>query len=226
MTEIMKHITILGEPLNLEERNLLSVAYKNVVGTLRCQWRVLSSIEDKESAKHSTDESFRAENEVTKKNRGRIETIKKMRKRIEQEVVNVYTEVIQLLDMYCIELAPEPEAKIHYIKSKGDYYRYLAEIGEKSSEMKGKSIACYDQARDIMNAELLPTNPMRLGMALSWATFLHEILHERERAIAIAKEAFDSAIEDLDTLSEENYKDSTLIMQLLRDNLTLWTQDS
>lgn len=39
----------------------------------------------------------------------------------------------------------------------------------------------------------------------------------------MAKQAFDDAIAELDSLSEESYRDSTLIMQLLRDNLTLWT---
>lgn len=42
----------------------------------------------------------------------------------------------------------------------------------------------------------------------------------------LAKAAFDDAIAELDTLSEDSYKDSTLIMQLLRDNLTLWTSDT
>ncbi len=55
--------------------------------------------------------------------------------------------------------------------------------------------------------------------------FYYEILNSPDRACHLAKQAFDDAIAELDTLSEESYKDSTLIMQLLRDNLTLWTSD-
>ncbi len=44
----MKHVAEQGA-LSLEERNLLSVAYKNVVGTRRSAWRVISSIEQKSS---------------------------------------------------------------------------------------------------------------------------------------------------------------------------------
>lgn len=50
-------------------------------------------------------------------------------------------------------------------------------------------------------------------------------MNSPDRACHLAKQAFDDAIAELDTLSEESYKDSTLIMQLLRDNLTLWTSD-
>ena len=57
------------------------------------------------------------------------------------------------------------------------------------------------------------------------SVFYYEILNSPDRACRLAKAAFDDAIADLDTLSEESYKDSTLIMQLLRDNLTLWTSD-
>ena len=51
------------------------------------------------------------------------------------------------------------------------------------------------------------------------------MLNSPDRACHLAKQAFDDAIAELDTLNEESYKDSTLIMQLLRDNLTLWTSD-
>jgi 14-3-3 protein epsilon len=55
--------------------------------------------------------------------------------------------------------------------------------------------------------------------------FYYEILNSPDRACHLAKQAFDDAIAELDSLSEESYRDSTLIMQLLRDNLTLWTSN-
>ena len=73
--------------------------------------------------------------------------------------------------------------------------------------------------------KLAPTHPIRLGLALNFSVFLYEVLTKCEDACQLAKQAFDDAIAELDTLDEESYKDSTLIMQLLRDNLTLWTSD-
>ena len=52
-----------------------------------------------------------------------------------------------------------------------------------------------------------------------------QVQNKSQMACELAKQAFDDAIAEVDTLDEESYKDSTLIMQLLRDNLTLWTSD-
>jgi 14-3-3 protein epsilon len=111
---------------------------------------------------------------------------------------------------------------------KGDYHRYLAEFqgAEKRKESSSCALESYQNASTIANTDLPPTHPIRLGLALNFSVFYYEILNSPDRACHIAKQAFDDAIAELDTLPEESYKDSTLIMQLLRDNLTLWTSNN
>jgi len=110
---------------------------------------------------------------------------------------------------------------------KGDYHRYLAEFaqGDARKDAAELSLQAYKSASDIAVTELPPTHPIRLGLALNFSVFNYEILNSPDKACQLAKQAFDDAIAELDTLSEDSYKDSTLIMQLLRDNLTLWTSD-
>lgn len=79
----------------------------------------------------------------------------------------------------------------------------------------------YSEAFDIAKTQMQPTHPIRLGLALNFSVFYYEILNSPERACHLAKQAFDDAIAELDSLNEDSYKDSTLIMQLLRDNLTV-----
>merc|ERR1719229_2202758 len=102
----------------------------------------------------------------------------------------------------------------------GDYYRYKSEFKEEK-ETKDKAEHHYKEAMD--EANLKETHPTRLGLALNFSVCYYEILKEPEKACDLAKKSFDAAIEKLDDLQDESYKDSTLIMQLLRDNLTLWT---
>ena len=83
----------------------------------------------------------------------------------------------------------------------------------------------YKEASDIADKELTATNAIRLGLALNFSVFYYEILNAPERACRLAKAAFDDAITKIGNIEEGQYKDSTLIMQLLRDNLTLWTSD-
>ncbi|KAI7727628.1 hypothetical protein M8C21_003419, partial [Ambrosia artemisiifolia] len=110
---------------------------------------------------------------------------------------------------------------------KGDYFRYLAEYksGEDCKDVTLQSLKAYEAATAIATSDLPPTHPIRLGLALNFSVFYYEIMASPERACSIAKQAFDDAVPELDSLDEEAYKDSSLIMQLIKDNLTLWTSD-
>ena len=110
----------------------------------------------------------------------------------------------------------------------GDYHRYLAEFatGDKRKDSADKSLEAYKAASDVAVTELPPTHPIRLGLALNFSVFYYGIPNCPDHARHLAKWAFDDAIAELDTLSDESYKDSTLIMQLLRDNPTPRTLDT
>ena len=250
MAEAMKKVTRLGDELQQNERNLLSVAYKNVVGARRSSWRVISSIEMKK-----------------KKNDGgrKDELAKTYREKIEKELHDVCKEVLELLQKYLIPAADgvakkalangedvdkmeeKVESKVFYLKMQGDYYRYLAEVAHDEKdreEVIGHSEAAYEAAFKTTQCGIVlkdgevvvatdgdgkggmkPTHPIRLGLALNFSVFYYEIKNSHDKACELAKKAFDDAIAELDTLNEDSYKDSTLIMQLLRDNLTLWTSE-
>ena len=188
-----------------------------MIGARRASWRILSSIEDKERAKS---------NEA---NSGQIKTY---RSKVENELTSICEEILTILDNHLIVDSASDESKVFYYKMKGDYYRYLAEFltGDDRAKVSGLADEAYAEATKIARDEtpekgLPPTHPIRLGLALNYSVFHFEIQNKPQEACALAKQAFDDAIAELDTLSEESYKDSTLIMQLLRDNLTLWTSD-
>ncbi|KAL2343295.1 hypothetical protein Fmac_004580 [Flemingia macrophylla] len=212
MVDAMRNVAKLNVELTVEERNLLSVGYKNVVGARRASWRILSSIEQKEESKG---------NDVS------VRRIREYRQKVESELTNICSDIMKVIDEHLIPSSAAGEPSVFFYKMKGDYYRYLAEFksGDERKEAADHSMKAYQAASTTAEAELPPTHPIRLGLALNFSVFYYEILNSPERACHLAKQAFDEAISELDTLSEESYKDSTLIMQLLRDNLTLWTSD-
>merc|ERR1711935_823963 len=212
MVEAMKNVASLDVELTVEERNLLSVAYKNVIGARRASWRIISSIEQKEETKAAED---------------KLKMIKAYRSQVEKELRDICGDILQVLDKHLIPCSDTGESKVFYYKMKGNYHRYLAEFATANDrkEAAENALVAYKAASDIAMTELATTHPIRLGLALNFSVFYYEILNSPDRACRLAKAAFDDALADLDTLSEESYKDSTLIMQLLRDNLTLWTSD-
>ncbi|KAK0632843.1 14-3-3 domain-containing protein [Immersiella caudata] len=206
MVDQMKKVASEDRDLTVEERNLLSVAYKNVIGARRASWRIVTSIEQKEESKGNSTQ---------------VGLIKEYRQKIEAELAQICEDILSVLDKHLIPSAKSGESKVFYHKMKGDYHRYLAEfaVGDKRKDSADKSLEAYKSATEVAQTELPPTHPIRLGLALNFSVFYYEILNAPDQACHLAKQAFDDAIAELDTLSEESYKDSTLIMQLLRDNL-------
>merc|ERR1719488_321437 len=208
----MEEVGKFQDELSVEERNLLSVAYKNAVGSRRAAWRIITSVEQKEKSK-GNEEQAKYANEYCKK--------------VEGELQKICDGIIALLESNLIPKSSNGESKVFYQKMKADYYRYIAEFsvgGDKDKAAESADLA-YGEAAKVATAELPTTHPIRLGLVLNYSVFKYEVMQKPKEACDMAKDAFESAIGDLDNVAEESYKDSTLIMQLLRDNLTLWTSD-
>lgn len=209
MMEAMKSIVVMSKELDVEERNMLSVAYKNVIGARRAAWRIFAGLEQKheDTAEHK-------------------ELVIKYREKIEKEIQEISAGILELLDQHLIPSAESDESKVFFHKMKGDYYRYLTEItqGEERKVPAKEALNAYKEAQKAAE-ELSSTHPIRLGLALNFSVFYYEIFDAPDEACRLAKKAFDGAVGDLDKSNESQYKESTLILQLLRDNLTLWTSE-
>jgi 14-3-3 protein epsilon len=202
MSALVNWTSTNNSDLTVEERNLFSVAYKNVIGARRASWRTLNAEDNKFD-----------------------DLVSDYKKKVELELSNICKDVLSLLEDKLLKSSVKtPESSVFYLKMIGDYYRYLAEFAATEGYDK-KAANYYGQAMEIAREKLDPTDPIRLGLALNYSVCFYEILKDKKKACDLAKSAFDQAISKLDQLSEESYKDSTLIMQLLRDNLTLWTSD-
>merc|ERR1712184_85546 len=212
MAEHMEAVGKMGDELSVEERNLLSVAYKNAVGSRRAAWRIITSVEQKEKTKGNEEQAKYAKEYCSK---------------VEGELQKICDTILGLLDGNLINKASTGESKVFYQKMKADYYRYIAEFRDGDDKKKAAENArlAYSEAQKVAEKDLAVTHPIRLGLALNFSVFQYEVLSNPEEACKMARTAFEDAIAELDNVAEDSYKDSTLIMQLLRDNLTLWTSD-
>lgn len=213
MKKIVQDPDIKGSDLANEERNLISVGYKNVMSARRSSWRTIQAAEEIETDPEK--KALLGQYKETVANE-----LHKIIEEVSKEVVAVYTtDGPKKADA-------NNEVMVFFHKLDGDYNRYGAEAssGEKREEFKTKARTAYEKAQKLSEAHLKETNPIRLGLALNFSVFDYEIDNQKELAVEIAQAAFDNAIDKLELLGEEEYRDSTLIMQLLKDNLSLWQE--
>lgn len=212
---VRKFVSLGDSLLTPDEKHVFAAAYKNTVGNRRAELRVLTVIEQKEQRKGNVDQTT-------------LSNIAAYKKTIEDEMITLCHELIKLIDDRLLQNSKSPNNEIYFKKMKGDYFRYLAELmseQEDNAAIIQSCSRCYAEADKVAKSSLPPTHPLRLGLQLNMSVFEYEIQQQPNMAVKIATAALDEAFANIDKIKEENFKESTLIMQLLRDNLTLWNQD-
>jgi len=203
------------DALSSDERNLLSIAYKNTITLRRTAIRTLSAYEAKERKK---EESVY------------LAYIVEYKKRVEDELEKLCDKIIKSIDQFLLPKSTDAESGVFYHKMKADYYRYVAENIEESRKKSfaDQSLASYNEA--MKNAESLEViNPIRLGLALNFSVFYYEVIGDRDRACNIAKETLENAnsqLQKFDENDDEEHKDAISIANLLQENLSMWTSEA
>lgn len=118
------------------------------------------------------------------------------------------------------------EKDLFFAKMVGDCYHYLIEFEPVPAE-RARYIEEAERAYGLAitkAAGLAVTNPRRLGLMLNYSVYLQGV-KKTEEASRVAKECFDKAFVELESIDDDDYKEATLIMSLLRGNVTLWASD-
>lgn len=229
MADYMKQIVISQKKLNQEERNSLSLAYKNIVTSRRASWRFLTAYLSEQKLKLSSSKPLDSkDSKETVKHH--ISLIDPLKLKIETELNEICSSVLDLILKTLIPNCGEPdgEALVFYHKLAADYFRYESEFlsGDSRQESASKAYDHYMEASNIASEWFGATDPLRLGLALNFSVFYYEVLNSPKRACVLAQKAFDEAAPDLDTLDNETYHESKLILRLLRDNLGYWGKEA
>ena len=202
--------------LNSDERNLLSIAYKNSLTSRRTALRTVIAYETKEKKKDQSP--F-------------LSYIQEYRKKIEDELTKMCNNVLNTIDSQLLKRAEDAEAKVFYLKMKGDYNRYIAEYaqGELKDKVSQAALDSYALAtKDASN--LSPIHPISLGLALNFSVFHYEVMGDHEKACTIAKDVLDVANKEMSNVEDpeenENHRDALSIINLLRENLDMWKMEA
>jgi 14-3-3 protein epsilon len=205
LQEVVKGKT---EDFTTEERNLLSVGFKNQIGSKRTAIRTISAIE--QNPKYS---KFN-------------EALAVYKKKIEQELYKQCISIVDIVKSSCMAVASSAETKAFFFKMIGDYYRYVAECaqGDQLEVVRNGALENYKEAQT-MSETLNACNPIRLGLALNFSVFHYEVMNNHKQACELGEQALSDALEKIDDVDEETFRDAKSIIELLKENLSLWKEE-
>ena len=195
-----------GGDVSADERNLISVAFKNLISSKRAACRTIAAIE--QNPKYS---KFG-------------EALTKYKTDIENQLTTDCETVIKMIENKVLTKECADEAKAFFVKMVGDYYRYMAENAKdaKLQDAKDKALKAYNEANEI---SLPPCNPIKLGLALNFSVFHYEAMKNPKAAVDLADKALQDALDKIDELEEDDFRDAKSIIELLKENLTLWKEE-
>lgn len=195
-----------GAEVTSDERNLLSVAFKNLISSKRAACRTIAAIE--QNPKYAKYSDALASYKVS----------------IETKLISDCQRVIDMITSKVLSKKCDGESKAFFVKMVGDYYRYIAENAKKDmlEQIKQKALKAYNEAIQIA---LPPCNPIKLGLALNFSVFHYEVMKNHKVACDLADQALQDALDKIDELEEDDFRDAKSIIELLKENLTLWKEE-
>lgn len=196
-----------GGDFSVEERNLLSVGFKNLIGGKRTAIRTISAIE--QNPKYQKFSS----------------PLGQYKRKIEGELQKNCQDIIDMIKSDGLKTA-DNESRAFFLKMVGDYYRYMAESaqGDVLSRAREGALQNYREA-ETAGQTLHACNPIKLGLALNFSVFHYEVMQDNKQACTLAETALQDAMNKIDDVDEETFRDAKSIIELLKENLTLWKEE-
>jgi len=208
VTYLQEVVKNKNDDFTTEERNLLSVGFKNQIGSKRTAIRTISAIEQNPKYQKFND------------------GLSSYKKKIEGELYDQCISIVDIVKNQCMKVASTDETKAFFYKMIGDYYRYVAECAQadKLDTVKNGALENYTlagQTSESLNA----CNPIRLGLALNFSVFHYEVMNNHKTACELGEKALSDALEKIDDVDEETFRDAKSIIELLKENLSLWKEE-
>jgi len=203
---LSKVLDVKGQDVSADERNLLSVAFKNLISSKRAACRTIAAIEQNPKYSKFSD------------------ALSEYKQGIEKQLTEDCEMIIKMINDKVLGKTCDGEPKAFFVKMVGDYYRYISENakGDKLEEVKQNALKAYQDANGIT---LPPCNPIKLGLALNFSVFHYEVMKNHKQACELADSALTEALDKIDELQEDDFRDAKSIIELLKENLTLWKEE-
>ena len=153
-----------------------------------------------------------------------MDSIKAYKSKLENKLYRDCEMIIELININILAKSPSDDIKAFFIKMIADYQRYVAEMatGDRLEEAKDQARKNYEDANAI---DLPACNPIKLGLALNLSVFYYEILQEYQKACQLADKALQEALERIDDLEEDEFREAKAIIELLKENLGIWKEE-